>query len=102
MVRISGPAGTGARRHSAAQGWELTRQAAKYIANAMAYDDVIRVADEKTRAARFARIRKPRWAAGDVMQLTDYTHPRGEEIVSIAARAVGALDPRAAPAFGVD
>jgi hypothetical protein len=31
---------------------DLTREAAKYIANAMAYDDVIRVADLKTRAAR--------------------------------------------------
>ncbi len=29
----------------------------KHIANAMAYDDIIRVADLKTRPARFARIR---------------------------------------------
>jgi indolepyruvate ferredoxin oxidoreductase beta subunit len=35
----------------------LTREACKYIANAMAYDDVIRVADLKTRGARFDRIR---------------------------------------------
>ena len=60
----------------------LTREAAKHIANAMAYDDVIRVADEKTRAARFTRIRAE-MGAGEVMQLTDYTHPRGEEIVSL-------------------
>lgn len=61
---------------------ELTRQCAKYLANAMAYDDVIRVADEKTRAARFARIHHE-MGAPSVMQLTDYTHPRGEEIVSM-------------------
>lgn len=63
-------------------GHELTAQAAKYIANAMAYDDVIKVADEKTRAARFVRIRVE-MRAGEVMQLTDFTHPRGEEIVSL-------------------
>lgn len=66
----------------------LTREAGKYIANAMAYDDVIRVADEKTRAARFARIRTEMGAA-DVMQLTDYTHPRGEEIVSLFPARLG-------------
>lgn len=67
---------------------DLTREAAKYIANAMAYDDVIRVADEKTRAARFRRIRAE-MGAGAVMQLTDYTHPRGEEIVSLLPARLG-------------
>ena len=37
-------------RDDAAHGWVLSREAAKYIANAMAYDDIIRVADLKTRA----------------------------------------------------
>jgi indolepyruvate ferredoxin oxidoreductase beta subunit len=36
---------------------EFTREAAKYIAKAMAYDDVFRVADLKTRGSRFARVR---------------------------------------------
>lgn len=67
---------------------DLARQGAKYIANAMAYDDVIRVADEKTRAARFRRIRAE-MGAREVMQLTDYTHPRGEEIVSLFPAALG-------------
>jgi indolepyruvate ferredoxin oxidoreductase beta subunit len=67
---------------------DLARQGAKYIANAMAYDDVIRVADEKTRAARFARIRAE-MGAREVMQLTDYTHPRGEEIVSLFPARLG-------------
>ena len=34
----------------------LTRETAKYLANAMCYDDIIRVADAKTRGARFARV----------------------------------------------
>lgn len=67
---------------------DLARQGAKYIANAMAYDDVIRVADEKTRAARFARIRAE-MGAREVMQLTDYTHPRGAEIVSLFPARLG-------------
>lgn len=73
---------------SAEQEWELTVQAAKYLANAMAYDDVIRVAEEKTRAQRFARIRHE---MGDAqhLQLTEYTHPRAEEIVSLAPAGLG-------------
>lgn len=66
----------------------LLREGAKYIANAMAYDDVIRVADEKTQASRFHRIRAE-MRAGEVMQLTDYTHPRGEEIVSLLPARLG-------------
>lgn len=73
---------------SGARDWDLTREGAKYIANAMAYDDVIRVADEKTRSARFRRIRAE-MGAGEVMQLTDYTHPRGEEIVSLLPARLG-------------
>lgn len=75
-------------RSDRSDGYELTRQAAKYVANAMAYDDMIRVADEKTRAARFLRIRDE-MGANDVMQLTDYTHPRGEEIVSLFPARLG-------------
>lgn len=73
---------------SAAQGWALTREAAKYIANAMAYDDVIRVADAKTRAARLSRI-KAEMGGAEVMQLTEYTHPRAEEIVSLMPKGWG-------------
>ena len=41
---------------SESNAYALTESAAKYIAVAMAYDDVIRVADLKTRATRFARV----------------------------------------------
>ena len=76
------------RERAGAGGYELIRQAAKYIANAMAYDDVIRVAAEKTRAARFARIRAEMGSAG-LLQLTDYTHPRGIEVVSLLPHGMG-------------
>lgn len=78
-------------RDSAAQGWVLTREAAKYIANAMAYDDIIRVADLKTRARRFDRIRKEmRVKDGNVLQLTEFFHPRAEEIVGMFPARLGA------------
>jgi indolepyruvate ferredoxin oxidoreductase beta subunit len=69
--------------------WEMTRDAAKYIANAMAYDDVIRVADLKSRAVRLERIKGEMGASG-VMQLTEFLHPRGEEIVGLFPRRFGA------------
>ena len=74
---------------SAAKGHELTREAAKYIANAMAYDDVIRVADLKTLSTRMARIRQ-QMSAGEVMQLTEYLHPRAPEIVGLFPARLGA------------
>ncbi len=75
----------------AAHGYELTREAAKYIANAMAYDDVIRVADLKTRSARFSRIRTEMHATGDqVLNLTEFFHPRAEEIVGLMPARLGA------------
>lgn len=78
-------------RDTAAQGHVLTREAAKYIANAMAYDDVIRVADLKTRAPRFARIQSEmRVKDGNLMQLTEYLHPRAEEIAGLLPARMGA------------
>jgi len=72
------------------QGYELTREAAKYIANAMAYDDVIRVADLKTRAARFDRIKDEMSAGDKQVYLTEFFHPRAEEIASLLPARLGA------------
>ena len=71
--------------------FDLTREAAKYIANAMAYDDIIRVADEKTRSARKLRIAREMGAKSQqVMQVTEFLHPRAEEIVSLLPAGMGA------------
>jgi indolepyruvate ferredoxin oxidoreductase beta subunit len=69
----------------------LTREAAKYLANAMAYDDIIRVADAKTRAGRRERI-AAEMNSGDaqVMHVTEFLHPRAEEIVSMLPAKMGA------------
>ena len=69
--------------------FDLTREAAKYIANAMAYDDVIRVADLKTRAPRFSRIRTEMTAGDNLMHLTEFMHPRAQEIAGMLPRAWG-------------
>lgn len=73
---------------SADELFEFTRQAAKYVANAMAYDDVIRVAGEKTHPDRMQRI-VGEMGGAQVLQLIDYTHPRGEEIVSLMPAGLG-------------
>jgi indolepyruvate ferredoxin oxidoreductase beta subunit len=70
--------------------WPLTRAAAKHIARAMAYDDVIRVADLKTRATRFARVRgevaaKP----AQIVHMTEFMHPRMEEVSGTLPRGLG-------------
>lgn len=78
------------KEDSAAHDYLLSREAAKYIANAMAYDDVINVADRKTRASRFARIEREMKAGDDTMRLTDFFHPRAEEITGMLPARIGA------------
>ena len=78
-------------RDDAARNWALSREAAKYIANAMAYDDIIRVADLKTRGQRFDRIRKEmRVKDANVLHLTEFFHPRAEEVVGMFPARLGA------------
>jgi indolepyruvate ferredoxin oxidoreductase, beta subunit len=72
------------------QAFRFTVEAAKYVANAMAYDDVIRVADLKTRASRFRRIEKEMAAGPDqVLRLTEFMHPRIEEVCGTMPAALG-------------
>ncbi len=54
----------------------------------MAYDDIIRVADEKTQGDRVQRIRAE---MGDlkVTHITEYTHPRAEELVTLLPAPMG-------------
>ena len=78
-------------RDGDANQWELSTAAAKYIANAMAYDDIIRVSDLKTRRLRFTRIRDEMGAQEDqVLQLTEYFHPRAEEVTGMLPARLGA------------
>lgn len=68
----------------------FTVTAAKYLANAMTYDDVIRVADLKTRAGRRARIVGEMQLHDDqVLQTTEFMHPRMEEVIGMLPAGLG-------------
>ncbi|HEX2889488.1 indolepyruvate oxidoreductase subunit beta family protein [Vineibacter terrae] len=74
----------------AAHGFVLTVEAARHLAVALSYDDVIRVADLKTRAARFARVRSEVGAGADqVVHITEFMHPRIEELCGTLPAALG-------------
>jgi indolepyruvate ferredoxin oxidoreductase, beta subunit len=68
----------------------LTRTVAKYLAVAMAYDDVLRVADLKTRTGRIARIRREVAAAPDqLVEVTEFMHPRMDEVCGLLPAGLG-------------
>ncbi len=74
----------------ATKGFAFTVAAAKYLATAMAYDDVPRVADLKIRASRQERVRKEVDAAPDaIVMTTEYFHPRVEELCGSLPRGLG-------------
>src|SRR5690349_2894487 len=61
---------------------------ARHLASWMTYEDAIRVAQAKTRAARFARIRAEARAGDAVIEVTDYLKPDLDEIWGILPRRV--------------
>jgi indolepyruvate ferredoxin oxidoreductase beta subunit len=68
----------------------LAIEAARQIAVALAYDDVIRVADLKTRSARFARVRAEVLVGADqVLDTTEFMHPRVAEICATMPAGLG-------------
>jgi indolepyruvate ferredoxin oxidoreductase beta subunit len=72
------------------RGWVLSIAAAKHLANAMCYDDMIRVADLKTRSTRAARVRREVGVKeGSVLQVTEYFHPRIEEFCGAMPAVLG-------------
>jgi indolepyruvate ferredoxin oxidoreductase beta subunit len=78
------------RHGGAAQQFACTVTAAKYLAVAMAYDDVIRVADLKVRAARFERIAKEMGVGEDqLVYPTEFMHPRMDEVCGTLPRWLG-------------
>lgn len=73
-----------------ARGHAFTVQAAKHLANAMTYDDVIRVADLKTRSTRRARIEMEVGVGEDqILQTTEFMHPRMEEVAGMLPARLG-------------
>ena len=74
--RLADPQG---RHHGA-----LTREGGRFLALWMAFDDVVRVADLKSRAGRFARVGREAGAqAGDVMRIADHFKPGVSELAGL-------------------
>lgn len=72
-------------------GWELARETARYLALWMTFEDVFRVADLKTRGARIARVREEvRAAPGQIVAVSEFMHPRVEEICDALPASLGA------------
>jgi indolepyruvate ferredoxin oxidoreductase beta subunit len=68
----------------------LASEAARQIALAMAYDDLIRVADLKTRQGRFARVaREAEAQERQLLDTTEFLHPRLAEICATLPARLG-------------
>jgi indolepyruvate ferredoxin oxidoreductase beta subunit len=73
----------------------LSKEAAARLAAWMSYEDVIRVAQLKTRPGRFARIRDElNLEAGVPLRVTDYFKPGRKELTGILPPSLGWLVPR--------
>ena len=71
--------------------WALTASVARGLALWMTFEDTIRVADLKTRAARFARVRAEVRAGPDqLFGITEFMKPRVAEIAGTLPAAMGA------------
>jgi indolepyruvate ferredoxin oxidoreductase, beta subunit len=73
-------------------GFVLTIETARHLARGMAYDDVIRVADLKTRAARERRVASEVAIVAELqlLQTTEYFHPRMDEVCATLPAGLGA------------
>lgn len=64
--------------------WQLTREAARCLALWMAYEDAVRVADLKTRAARTMRVTQEAQRSGhQLIAINEFLHPRFEELCDL-------------------
>ncbi|MGE0799338.1 MAG: indolepyruvate oxidoreductase subunit beta family protein [Lautropia sp.] len=68
----------------------LLPDAARHLALWMSYEDTIRVADLKTRATRFARVRdEVRAGSQQLLEIDEFMHPRLDEICDTLPAGIG-------------
>jgi indolepyruvate ferredoxin oxidoreductase, beta subunit len=68
----------------------LLSETARYLALWMSYEDAVRVADLKTRDARFARVHHDsRAGKSELIQIKEFLHPGVEEITDILPAGLG-------------
>ncbi len=73
---------------SGEHGFATTSETARYLALWMAFDDVVRVADLKCRASRFARVRQEVKAGDeDLVRIYDHFKPGVPEVAALLPRA---------------
>jgi indolepyruvate ferredoxin oxidoreductase, beta subunit len=69
---------------------DLLCEMGRYLALWMSYEDAIRVADLKTRSARFKRVnQESRAGASQMVQISEFLHPGVEEITDILPASLG-------------
>ncbi len=69
---------------------DVLREAARYLALWMSYEDAIRVADLKIRAERFERVRSEvRAEPGQVVRIHEYLHPHAGDIADFLPARIG-------------
>lgn len=92
LDRLHAIAALDAAHGGAGRGFELTNEAARQLARAMAYDDAIRVADLKTRPSRRVRVEAELGfdPGRQVVQTTEFFHPRIEEVCASLPAWLGA------------
>lgn len=74
--RTSDPQGT--------RGWAVTREMARWLALWMAFDDIIRVADLKSRASRWQRVTaEVKAGEADLLKLYDHFKPGAPEFAAL-------------------
>ncbi len=72
------------------RGGDLTAEAARYLALWMSYEDVIRVADLKTRPERFAKVmREIRARPGEPVRITEFLKPGIDEMSAVMPARIG-------------
>lgn len=73
-----------------AEPYALTAEVARHLALWMSYEDTIRVADLKTRATRFDRVRGEVKAQDDqLIAITEFMHPRLREMCEMLPASIG-------------
>ena len=74
----------------AARGWKLSAEVARHLALRMSYEDIIRVADLKTRAQRTERVRNEvRAKPHEPVVTTEFLKPGLEEATALMPRFLG-------------